>query len=87
MITEEEGPGMIFTHMREISGAEFDGIPEQWELLSWHSKLLQCPYCLSIWMSLLLSLLYIVNKNVFMFIVMILSGSAVTVLIEDYKNG
>ena len=87
MVTEEEGPGMIFSRLREISGAEYDGIPEQWDLLSWHSKLLQCPYCLSIWVSLGLVLLYIIDKKIYRIAVMTLSGSAATVLIEDLNNG
>ena len=87
MVTEEEGPAMIFSHLRELSGAEYDGIPEQWDLLSWHSKLLQCPYCLSVWAALALVLLFIVNKNLYRAVALTLSGSAATVLIEDFNNG
>ena len=87
MVTEEEGPAMIFSRLRELSGAEYNGIPEQWDLLSWHSKLLQCPYCLSMWAALALMLLYVVNKNLYRAVAMVLSGSAATVLIEDFNNG
>ena len=87
MVTEEEGPGMIFTRLREISGAEYEGLPEQWDLLSWYGKLLQCPYCLSIWVAIVLALLYVSNKSMYRIVAMSLSGSAATVLIEDYKNG
>lgn len=78
---------MVFTNLREFSGAEYDGISEQWDLLSWHSKLLQCSYCISIWVALFIFLLQHINKNLYEAAVMILSGSAVTVLIEDYNNG
>jgi hypothetical protein len=87
IVTEEEGPGMIFSRLREISGAEYDGVPEQWDLLSWHSKLLQCPYCLSVWVALLLSLLRITNRELYRITVVTFSGSAATVLIEDLNNG
>ena len=87
IITEEEGPGMVFTNLRELSGAEYDGIPEQWDLLSWHSKLLQCPYCISIWVSLLIFVLRYINKNLYETVVMVLAGSAATALIEDFNNG
>ena len=87
MVTEEEGPAMIFSRLREFSGAEYDGIPEQWDLLSWHGKLLQCPHCLSIWAALTLVLLFVVNKNLYRVVALILSGSATTVLIEDFNNG
>jgi len=87
IITEEEGPGMIFTQLREISGAEYDGVPGQWNDLAWHGKLAQCPYCLSVWVSLFLYLIYLINKNLFWGISMPFSGSAITVLIEDYNNG
>ena len=87
MVTEEEGPGMIFSRLREISGAEYDGVPEQWDLLSWHSKLLQCPYCLSVWAALALALLYTVNKNLYRIVALTLSGSAATMLIEDLNDG
>ena len=86
MITEEEGPGMIFSQLREISGAEYNGFPEQWDNLTWYGKLTQCPYCISVWISLLLYLVYIVNRNVFWAVTMTLSGSAATVLIEDYNG-
>ena len=87
MLTEEEGPGMIFTQARQVLGAEFDGMPEQWDTLTWYGKLAQCPYCISVWVSLGMYLLYLANKNLFWAVAMALSGSAVTVLIEDYKNG
>lgn len=87
IVTEEEGPGMIFSRLREISGAEYDGVPEQWDLLSWHSKLLQCPYCLSVWVALFLALLRIINRKLYRITVVTFSGSAATVLIEDLNNG
>lgn len=87
IVTEEEGPGMVFTQIRELSGAEYNGIPEQWDLLPWYAKMLQCPYCLSVWVALLIFLLRYLNKDLYKVVVMALSGSAVTVLIEDYKNG
>ena len=86
IVTEEEGPGMIFTKLREISGAEHNGFSD-WNDLTWHSKLMQCPYCLSVWVSLFLYLIYLINKNLFWGISMSFSGSAITVLIEDYNNG
>ena len=87
MVTEEEGPGMIFSRLRELSGAEYDGIPEQWDLLPWHGKLLQCPYCLSVWVALAIALLYITNRSLYRIVALSLSGSAATVLIEDINNG
>ena len=87
LVTEEEGPGMIFSYLRELSGAEYQGVPEQWDLLPWYAKLLQCPYCLSVWVALFLALLYITNKKLYRVATMSLSGSAATVLIEDYTNG
>ena len=87
LVTEEEGPGMIFSRLRELSGAEYQGLPEQWDVLTWYAKLLQCPYCLSVWVALFLSLLYITNQKLYRVVVMSLSGSAATVLIEDYTNG
>ena len=87
MVTEEEGPGMIFTRLRELTGAEYDGMAEQWDLLPWYAKLTQCPYCLSVWVGLMVYLLRYLNKDMYNVAVMALSGSAATVLIEDYKNG
>lgn len=87
MVTEEEGPGMIFSRLRELSGAEIEGIPEDWDNLTWYGKLAQCPYCLSVWVSLAIALLYITNKDLYRIVALSLSGSAATVLIEDYTNG
>ena len=87
IVTEEEGPGMVFSRLREISGADYEGIPEQWDLLEWHGKLLQCPYCISVWVALALSLLYITNRNLYQVVAMTFSGSAATVLIEELNNG
>lgn len=87
MVTEEEGPGMVFTMLRELAGAQIDGIPERWESLSWYGKLLQCPYCLSVWIALALWALHTQNKNAYHFVAFSLSGSAATVLIEDANNG
>jgi len=87
IMTEEEGPGMVFTHLREFAGAEYDGVPEQWDLLSGYAKLLQCPYCISVWIALSIFLLRYVSKDLYKIVVMSLSGSAATALIEDYKNG
>lgn len=78
---------MIFSRLREVSGAEYDGIPEQWDLLSGYAKLLQCPYCFSMWAALFLSLLYVANRKMYFAVAMSLSGSAATVLIEEYTNG
>lgn len=87
MVTEEEGPGMAFSRLRELSGAEYEGIHEQWDLLPWYAKLLQCPYCISVWIALLLVLLQLIHKDLYRIVVLSLSGSAATVLIEDNRDG
>ena len=84
MITEEEGPYMVFYHIRNAVGAEVDGIPATWDEMPASGKLFQCPYCLSVWVALLLSVLFFVNKTLYTVIAMALFGSGVTALIEDY---
>jgi hypothetical protein len=87
MVTEEEGPGMIFSRLRELSGAEVEGIPEDWNSLTWYGKLAQYSHCLSVWMAFAIALIYIMNKDMYRIVALSLSGSAATVLIEDTTNG
>lgn len=86
MVTKEEGPFDLFSRMRDAVGATRNGIPTEWEELSTYGKLFQCPYCISVWIALVLWLMYKVNVTLYQVIVMALFGSAVTALIEDYYD-
>ena len=85
LITQEEGPGMVFSKIRKTFGAEL--FIEDWDILPWYSKLLQCPYCISFWIALFFFFLRAGNKELYYALVVPLSGSGATALIEDVKNG
>lgn len=80
IMTREEGPFMVFARLREFYAP--DG--KEWDDVGFLGKLLHCPYCLSFWVSLVIYLVYKINRELYNLITMSLFGSSVTALIEDY---
>lgn len=87
ILTEEEGPFMVFSRLRSKLGCENFGISNQWDSLSQICKLLQCPYCLSIWVALFFLVIFFLNEMVYNIFVVVFFASGITVLIEDMRNG
>ena len=84
IVTEEEGPFMVFSLVREAVSGSGEGVPLVWEEMSTMGKLLNCPYCISVWFALALYLLFLANRKLYQVVAMSLFGSGVTALIEDY---
>lgn len=84
MITKEDGPFDVFSRMRENAGVEHNGVLAPWSTLNTAGKLLQCPYCLSMWLALALIVLQSIHRPLYQVVIMSLFGSAVTVAVEDY---
>ena len=86
MVTEEDGPAGLFTKVRESTGAEDNGVMMPWDELSSLGRLTQCPYCISVWLSLFLIILRALNTTMYELVALSLCGSAATVLIEEAKQ-
>lgn len=86
MTTEEDGPLDMFKSIRELAGAEDNGVPMPWDELSSWGKLVQCPHCISVWLAAFLLVLKWVDKRTYSFVTLSLLGSSATVLIEESKQ-
>lgn len=87
MVVEEEGPGDVFVKIKEMTGAQVSGIPVDWQHMGTLARLTQCPWCLSVWVGLALSLIRLISPKTFRFLALALAGSAATVLIEEKRHG
>lgn len=83
-MVNESGPFNVLSRLRTKAGAENnDGEVVPWDEATETGKLLQCPYCLSLWFALVLFLLSKISPRLYEVIAMALCGSAATALIED----
>lgn len=83
MLTMEDGPGDIFKNIRYRTGAENDFGKIDWSEATALQRLLQCPYCMSIWAAAFLFVLRLVDTRLYLFALFVLSGSGITAMLED----
>lgn len=82
LLVYEEGPWDIFGKIRDWSGIAYDAYsqPITDNLLS---KILICIKCTSVWVSILLWLLYLINIEVFTAVSFVLGASAITAILNQ----
>ena len=67
LIAYEDGPGDFIAHLRERAGD------------SWRGKLMDCPFCLSVWIATPIALLFSKGLNDWLLNWLALSGAAVII--------
>jgi hypothetical protein len=77
MFALESGPWDVFIWIRQMFGTDHDpaGLPESWPDKG-IAAIIQCPYCLSVWMGFILLLLYVAIGPIFILFLLPFSISA-----------
>ena len=82
MLVHEEGPFDIFGKLRDISGLSYDAYSQP-ITPNVFSKILMCVNCTSVWVSIVLGLLYLININLFTVAVVPFGASAIAAIINQ----
>lgn len=85
ILAREAGPGEVFDRVRHALGVRYDELSNAYGENEF-AKGVVCMWCNSIWVALTLVLLYIACGDAFLFVIMPLSLSALSIFLESLSN-
>lgn len=89
LLVHEEGPWMIFEHLRlrlGLNAAEFPGVMRETDPPGkMPGTMFNCVWCMSIWIAFFYVAVYAINRNVAFWLALPFALSAVACLLDEWR--